>query len=55
MAQQLVVQHGLSLAEARRHCWFMDSQGLVCASRAANLAHHKLPFAHDRWGHVWVL
>jgi malate dehydrogenase (oxaloacetate-decarboxylating)(NADP+) len=38
---QLVTQ------EARARCFFMDSKGLVCASRRAELAHHKLPFAHD--------
>jgi malate dehydrogenase (oxaloacetate-decarboxylating)(NADP+) len=37
---------GVPLAEARRHCWFVDSQGLVVKSRT-KLAEHKLPFAHD--------
>lgn len=41
----------LSLEEARAHCHFMDSRGLVTASRpdalAGTMAHHKLPFAHD--------
>jgi malate dehydrogenase (oxaloacetate-decarboxylating)(NADP+) len=37
---------GVSLAEARRHCWFMDSQGLVVRCRD-HLAAHKLPYAHD--------
>lgn len=32
--------------QARQHCLFMDSKGLVCASRT-NLQPHKLPFAHD--------
>ena len=31
---------------ARRSCTYLDSQGLVCASRH-KLAHHKRPFAHD--------
>ncbi|HET9664122.1 MAG TPA: NAD-dependent malic enzyme [Burkholderiales bacterium] len=41
-----LVEHGLSLAEARRRCWLVDSQGLVVESRR-NLAAHKRPYAHD--------
>lgn len=37
---------GLSEREARRCCWFVDSKGLVVASRG-DLAEHKRPFAHD--------
>ena len=37
---------GLSESEARRCCWFVDSKGLVVASRG-DLAEHKRPFAHD--------
>jgi malate dehydrogenase (oxaloacetate-decarboxylating)(NADP+) len=40
----------MSTQEARQHCWFMDSKGLICAERAdaqaGTLAHHKAPFAH---------
>ena len=47
---ELVVQAmreaGLSEAEARARCWFVDSTGLVVRSRG-DLAHHKLAFAHD--------
>ncbi|EIE27596.1 cytosolic NADP malic enzyme [Coccomyxa subellipsoidea C-169] len=39
-------RHGLTREEARQHCLFMDSKGLVCASRT-DLQPHKLPFAHD--------
>ena len=32
---------------ALEHCTFVDSKGLVCASRLEGLQHHKRPFAHD--------
>eukprot|EP00775_Hariotina_reticulata_P008400 gene8400-8584_t len=48
IAQQLVRRHGFSLADALRRCYFMDSKGLVCGARRAELQPHKLPFAHDR-------
>ena len=41
-----LVAAGLSQGEARRHCWFLDSKGLVAASRE-DLAEHKRPYAHD--------
>lgn len=41
-----LVQDGLTTAEARSCCWFVDSRGLVVASRT-DLTENKLPFAHD--------
>ena len=39
-------KRGMSREEAMRRCYFMDSKGLVCASRE-NLQPHKIAFAHD--------
>ncbi|HEX9582136.1 MAG TPA: NAD-dependent malic enzyme [Gemmatimonadales bacterium] len=37
---------GLSPDQARRHCWFVDSKGLVVSSRTG-LQAHKRPYAQD--------
>jgi malate dehydrogenase (oxaloacetate-decarboxylating)(NADP+) len=39
-------QEGLSEAEARALCWYVDSKGLVVKSRTG-LPHHKQVFAHE--------
>jgi malate dehydrogenase (oxaloacetate-decarboxylating)(NADP+) len=41
-----MVDEGATPEEARRRCWFVDTRGLVVASRT-DLASHKLRFAHD--------
>lgn len=43
---QELCEQGMTEAEAREHCWFVDSQGLVVAGRDKLVA-HKLPYAHD--------
>jgi malate dehydrogenase (oxaloacetate-decarboxylating)(NADP+) len=41
-----LMEEGLSQAEARTHCWFFDSKGLVVKART-DLKGHKLDYAHD--------
>lgn len=38
---------GMDAAEARRHCWFVDSKGLLVKGRGDKLPAHKEPFAHE--------
>ena len=39
-------EEGMPEDEARKHCWFVDSRGLLCAGRD-HVAGHKVPYAHD--------
>ncbi len=41
------VQAGMAAEDARKRCWFVDSQGLVVKGRPGKLAEHKLPYAQD--------
>ena len=41
-----LVREGVNEADARRRCWFVDSKGLVVASRN-DLQAHKKPYAHE--------
>jgi malate dehydrogenase (oxaloacetate-decarboxylating)(NADP+) len=38
-------EEGIPEGEARKHCWFVDSRGLLCAGRD-HIADHKEPYAH---------
>ncbi len=39
-------EEGMNEEEARKHCWFVDSKGLLVAGRD-NIAAHKEPYAHE--------
>jgi malate dehydrogenase (oxaloacetate-decarboxylating)(NADP+) len=42
----VLMEEGLSLAEARNRIWFVDSKGLIVKGRTG-LVEHKLHYAHD--------
>jgi malate dehydrogenase (oxaloacetate-decarboxylating)(NADP+) len=44
-----LVADGMDVDEARRHCWYFDSRGLVVSGRD-HLAPHKLAYAHEHPG-----
>ncbi len=39
-------EEGMSTEDARKHCWFVDSKGLLVGGRD-NIAAHKAPYAHE--------
>ena len=39
-------EEGMSDEDARKHCWFVDSKGLLVAGRG-KIAVHKQPYAHE--------
>ena len=39
-------EEGMSTEEARKHCWFVDSKGLLVAGRE-KIESHKIPYAHE--------
>ncbi len=41
-----LMEEGIPTAEARQHCWFVDSKGLIVKGRDS-LTGHKLHYAHD--------
>jgi len=41
-----LAEEGISPEQARKQCWFVDTQGLLVADRAT-MAEHKLPYAHE--------
>jgi malate dehydrogenase (oxaloacetate-decarboxylating)(NADP+) len=43
---EALVAEGVPHEQARKRCWLFDSRGLVVRTRT-DLAHHKLPYAHD--------
>ena len=45
LVSSAMMEEGLSLNDAHRNCWFVDSKGLVVKSRT-DLVEHKKPYAH---------
>ena len=43
----LAIHHGISLEDARKQIWLVDSKGLIVDSRRETLQHHKLLYAHE--------
>ncbi len=41
-----LAEQGIPADEARKRCWFVDSQGLLVSSRES-MAEHKKPYAHE--------
>ena len=49
-----LIDLGMARDDARRTCWFVDSEGLVVHSRA-DLAPHKKDYAHDAPGAIGLI
>uniref|UniRef100_A0A7S2L0D0 Malic enzyme n=2 Tax=Leptocylindrus danicus TaxID=163516 RepID=A0A7S2L0D0_9STRA len=47
IAYAITKETGMSLNDARKKIFLVDSKGLVTKARLASLQHHKLNFAHD--------
>ena len=50
-----MVQNGLSVEQARKQFWLIDSKGLVTTGRGDKLAEHKIPYAREEGGEVTLL
>ena len=47
IAYAISIESSISLEEARKKIYLVDSRGLVTKARMSELQHHKIPFAHD--------